>query len=481
MTIRDVEERTGLTRANIRYYEQEGLLHPKREANGYRDYGEEDMNTLGRIRLLRQLGVSIEQLRALQSGEVELASVLTEAQNALEQQRTENDEAQALCQRLQRDAVSYHTLDAEKYTKEAETPPSSVWDSITTRDAERPITNIWRRYCARMLDYTLYQVLWRLAAGVGLRMWLTNKTSLAVTLGEALITLFLMAVLEPLWLQLWGTTPGKLIFGLHLEQEDGSRPSYAQGFERTCLVIWHGMGAGIPVLNLIRLVSCASRCSDGEEMRWEQDAELYYSIRDEKWLRFVAAAGVYALLLAVAAFAALYPMTPPNRGDLTPEELVENYNYYAAKLEINVSAMEYADGQLRVRKIPYVNEDAGKEQVVVTKRWALVEKDGVVTCVNVMFTPDGAGRYEGGHKEEQLLWALSLAGAQKSVGLFSGVRGELQEYIAANGLSDYVYALDGYELRNDVTYSGYEGVTEAFLLSEDDDYSFAQSFMVKRR
>ena len=31
MTIAEVEERTGLTRSNIRFYEKEGLLKPSRE------------------------------------------------------------------------------------------------------------------------------------------------------------------------------------------------------------------------------------------------------------------------------------------------------------------------------------------------------------------------------------------------------------------------------------------------------------------
>ena len=41
MTIKDVEERTGLSRSNIRFYEKEKLIEPSRnENNGYRDYSE---------------------------------------------------------------------------------------------------------------------------------------------------------------------------------------------------------------------------------------------------------------------------------------------------------------------------------------------------------------------------------------------------------------------------------------------------------
>ena len=60
MTIKDLEERTGLSRANIRFYEKEGLLSPLRRENGYREYTEEDVQTLQRIKLLRSLQFSIE-------------------------------------------------------------------------------------------------------------------------------------------------------------------------------------------------------------------------------------------------------------------------------------------------------------------------------------------------------------------------------------------------------------------------------------
>ena len=38
MTIRTVENLSGMTRANIRFYEVEGLIAPQRGENGYRDY-----------------------------------------------------------------------------------------------------------------------------------------------------------------------------------------------------------------------------------------------------------------------------------------------------------------------------------------------------------------------------------------------------------------------------------------------------------
>ena len=51
MTIKDMELQTGLARANIRYYEAEGLITPERAENGYRDYSQEDAETLLRVKL----------------------------------------------------------------------------------------------------------------------------------------------------------------------------------------------------------------------------------------------------------------------------------------------------------------------------------------------------------------------------------------------------------------------------------------------
>ena len=84
MNIKEIEERSGLTRANIRYYEQEGLLAPARRENKYRDYSEEDLETLLRIALLRNLGFSLDEIRRLQSGELELAAAMRERSVALE-------------------------------------------------------------------------------------------------------------------------------------------------------------------------------------------------------------------------------------------------------------------------------------------------------------------------------------------------------------------------------------------------------------
>ena len=51
MKMKEAEIRSGLDRKNIRYYESEELLAPRRtEGNRYRDYSEEDIERLLEIR-----------------------------------------------------------------------------------------------------------------------------------------------------------------------------------------------------------------------------------------------------------------------------------------------------------------------------------------------------------------------------------------------------------------------------------------------
>ena len=54
MKINEVEAAVGVTKKNIRFYEEEGLISPRREpGNGYRSYSEADVERLRRIKLLR--------------------------------------------------------------------------------------------------------------------------------------------------------------------------------------------------------------------------------------------------------------------------------------------------------------------------------------------------------------------------------------------------------------------------------------------
>ncbi len=62
-TIREACEKTGLTAHTLRYYEKEKLLPSvDRSAGGFRQYTDEDMETLGMICCLKNTGMSLQEI-----------------------------------------------------------------------------------------------------------------------------------------------------------------------------------------------------------------------------------------------------------------------------------------------------------------------------------------------------------------------------------------------------------------------------------
>ena len=118
MTIKEVEQITGLTRSNLRFYEKEKLISPDRNAgNGYREYSEEDIKTIKKVAYLRTLGISIEDIRRVSSKEADLYDVVKAQRQSLDKQLSELENARIMCERMlsSDEKIDYENLDIEKY------------------------------------------------------------------------------------------------------------------------------------------------------------------------------------------------------------------------------------------------------------------------------------------------------------------------------------------------------------------------------
>ena len=110
MKIRTVEELVGITRKNIRFYEEEGLLTVKRADNGYREYDMEDIERLKQIKFLRRLFVPIEEIRRVLDGSETLEVCLHKQRHAYEQQKRNLDGLCAVTDSLIEQAEQGKTL-----------------------------------------------------------------------------------------------------------------------------------------------------------------------------------------------------------------------------------------------------------------------------------------------------------------------------------------------------------------------------------
>ena len=120
MKIKQVEELVGITKKNIRFYEDQRLLNVERAENGYREYHREDIVRLQEIKLFRKMDISIEEMRALFEKKKSLQICLEQHLKELEHRREGLAKMQEMCERLIAEHQSLDTLNAENCLEEIE-------------------------------------------------------------------------------------------------------------------------------------------------------------------------------------------------------------------------------------------------------------------------------------------------------------------------------------------------------------------------
>ena len=115
MKINEVEAAVGVTKKNIRFYEEEGLITPSREpGNGYRSYSQADVERLRRIKLLRKLDVPLAEILEMLEGQKTLAEGMAQQLERLSTRRKDLDEAIGFCTVLEKASGNLEELDVEQ-------------------------------------------------------------------------------------------------------------------------------------------------------------------------------------------------------------------------------------------------------------------------------------------------------------------------------------------------------------------------------
>ncbi len=107
MTIKEVETMLKITRANVRFYEKEGLIFPKRNpVNDYRDYSDEDIRMLKKILFLRNLDIPIETIRRLIQGNADLNEVMAQQARHFSDAKRQAQTSEVVCRKLSQEKIS---------------------------------------------------------------------------------------------------------------------------------------------------------------------------------------------------------------------------------------------------------------------------------------------------------------------------------------------------------------------------------------
>lgn len=322
MLIQDVERKTGLDRATVRFYEKEGIVVPAREENGYRTYTDTDVELLLKIKLLRQLGLSLGTIKGLHQGRDDFIKVISEQIERLERRMHEDARARFVCCEMKKDGAEYITLDSARYLNMLSASQLPITQSFQEPAAHEP--HPWRRFFARYLDYQIISAFFSALLIVILRIrpFPTNYLDI---LGYA--SNFIAIPILATMLHYWGTTPGKWVMGIRLESIQGGKLSGGEALYREGKIVLYGLGLFIPILNVWREYRAYQSEIKGEPQVWNEDTEIIYT----QWscLKKTLAVVIFAVSFSVALFAGLDSIMPTYRADgITLSEFAENHRDY---------------------------------------------------------------------------------------------------------------------------------------------------------
>ena len=336
MRIQELEQMVELDRATIRFYEKEGLIEPKRSENGYRDYTQENAEELKKIRLLRQLGMSVFTIKQLQQGSADFSEALSDQVRRLSDQIEENKRAKAVCQTMYDDGAAYDKLDAEHYLTllreiQVDGPKKDFQENVPKE------IHPWRRWLARTLDYWWLTTLVNFVIIVLLRVRpLPNEFVSALIL---IASGALLIPVESMLLHKLGTTPGKFVMGIRLESANGGYLSFDQALNRSWAVYKEGMFFCVPYVTILgqwvqylrltgRSLYRFARKEDVPEPadpKWDEETEVIYCSITGKRKLLLAVLAVATIF--VGAFNGLDSIKPKYRSEeLTIAQFAEDYN-----------------------------------------------------------------------------------------------------------------------------------------------------------
>lgn len=468
MTIKEVEELSKMTRANIRFYEKEGLITPQRDPNGYRNYTEQDVDILKRIRLLRTVHLGLEEIRSLSEKESELTDVLLIHLRTLKKEQKDLEQSRVICEQLCRDQAAYESFDAEHYFNLLEKAPSEIPAELEA-DSLPKVRAPWKRYFARLIDETIYLIFWHMILSLGFHMNI-RQTGLAFVVIGTIMQSVLLLLVEPVMLSRFGTTPGKFLFGFRVSAESGARLTWREAYDRTGIVLKRGLGFYIPVYGLIREYSSYRDCKKGEILEWEEDNILTLDERHMRW-KVIAAVLVLSVLDVLNYFVWQAGALPQNRGNITAAQYAENFNHLQEFYQIDHQMNHpeflppYNDSMKRLNQYGDWEKMDGKWYVVDTgvdypdlPRIQFTEKDGVLTEISLSSEYKDEKMEIPVYGDLMALASLSYICAQDDYHLLLSPPSRLYNRVKEYGdqCSDFMINEAGVKVQASFDFSGYE-------------------------
>ncbi len=373
--------------------------------------------------------------------------------------------------------TSFTSLDARKYLDLLESR-----DIKYNKDEKRPENQFrgpWRRYFARTLDYSIYTLILNIIGALIFKLNILDQNLLNIII-DNYVALALMLIIEPYLLSTFGTTIGKAVFGLDLKTENGTNLTYKEGFHRTFCVIKSGMGFQIPIYNFVRLYKSYQSSEAGQVLPWDEG--LSYTLKDTKTYRTALFLGANIIIIGVIALLFLVQRIPPNRGQLTLAEFVENYHHYEDFLNIEDGEYRLDKNGEWVKPDTYNIKDEFVPSLYVEKPVFNYEFEGdYIKGISFGMSAQGKESFTT-YNDKMFLTYLALLGAQDDMTLFSPSFNDILGTFYGFIETGFEFEEHGLSVVADVESEGYIGFNNT-LFSDDDflDHNYELDFSVRKQ
>lgn len=144
MYIKEVEKELKMSSHTLRYYEKIGLVKPSRDMNGYRNYSQDDIQLLKKIRFLRDLEIPIEDIIEMNNQEIDFQDILDQHIQKLDLKIQSLQYVQSICKDLKdKDIPLLDAMTDERIIKEEKINQSEFKKGLKKAiDYLRPIKTI---------------------------------------------------------------------------------------------------------------------------------------------------------------------------------------------------------------------------------------------------------------------------------------------------------------------------------------------------
>lgn len=191
MFINEVEHVTGLSKKSIRYYEEHGLLTPKRnEENDYRIYNEGDIQKLRIIKFLRELDVPIRDLKRLNDGTLTLQECMKDRIRKIEQEEENYQKIKDMCLEIAKSSDSYEKIDITTYFQRVNILNK---EGFTMRDV---VTNKKKKIVGAILSSIIFSMLFMFIGGMITYFQFTEAEKIPWILYMFLMVIFLFPIVS---------------------------------------------------------------------------------------------------------------------------------------------------------------------------------------------------------------------------------------------------------------------------------------------